>query len=106
MRDYAGNPAETLSAYHFTDATAELMSKWLDRVSSLSAGADSFLVEPVEPEELEAVARALLRLHRTEAQLRRTLAERGHGLVYGGSSIGLMGAMADAAVAAGPAGSR
>ena len=35
------------------------------------------------------------------ALLGRTLAERGHGLVYGGSSIGLMGAMADAAVAAG-----
>ncbi|MBM0107444.1 response regulator [Steroidobacter sp. S1-65] len=48
----------------------------LDRVSSLQAGADSFLIEPVEPEELEAVARALLRLHRTEAQLRRSLAER------------------------------
>lgn len=48
----------------------------LDRVNSLSAGADSFLVEPMEPEELEAVARALLRLHRTEAELRRTLAER------------------------------
>ena len=38
LRDYAGNPAETLSAYHFTDATAELMSKWLDRVSSLQGG--------------------------------------------------------------------
>ncbi|HEY0682550.1 MAG TPA: histidine kinase dimerization/phosphoacceptor domain -containing protein [Steroidobacter sp.] len=48
----------------------------LDRVQSLGAGADSFLVEPVEPEELEAVARALLRLHRTEAELRRSLAER------------------------------
>lgn len=48
----------------------------LDRVSSLSAGADSFLVEPMEPEELEAVARALLRLHRTENELRRSLAER------------------------------
>lgn len=48
----------------------------LDRVSSLSAGADSFLVEPMEPEELEAVARALLRLHRSEAALRRSLAER------------------------------
>jgi len=47
-----------------------------DRVQALAAGADSFLVEPVEPEELEAVARALLRLHRSEAQLRRTLAER------------------------------
>lgn len=48
----------------------------LDRVQSLQAGADSFLVEPMEPEELEAVARALLRLHRTEAELRRSLAER------------------------------
>ena len=48
----------------------------LDRVRSLSAGADSFLIEPVEPEELEAVARALLRLHKSEAQLRHALAER------------------------------
>lgn len=48
----------------------------LDRVQSLAAGADSFLVEPIEPEELEAVARALLRLHRSEADLRRALAER------------------------------
>jgi two-component sensor histidine kinase len=47
-----------------------------DRVRALAAGADSFLIEPVEPEELEAVARALLRLHHTESQLRRTLAER------------------------------
>ena len=47
-----------------------------DRVNSLAAGADSFLVEPVEPEELEAVSRALLRLHRSEAALRRALAER------------------------------
>src|SRR5688572_12749486 len=48
----------------------------LDRVNSLSAGADSFLVEPIEPEELEAVAKALLRLHKSEAQLRQALAER------------------------------
>lgn len=47
-----------------------------DRVNALSAGADTFLVEPVEPEELEAVTRALLRLQRSEAQLRRTVAER------------------------------
>jgi uncharacterized protein (TIGR00730 family) len=31
----------------------------------------------------------------------RTLAERGMGLVYGGGSVGLMGALADAALAAG-----
>jgi two-component sensor histidine kinase len=48
----------------------------VDRVNSLAAGADSFLVEPVEPEELEAVSRALLRLHRSEAALRQALVER------------------------------
>ncbi len=47
-----------------------------DRVQSLAAGADSFLVEPVEPEELEAVTRALLRLYRSEESLRLALAER------------------------------
>jgi two-component sensor histidine kinase len=47
-----------------------------DRVHALSVGADTFLVEPVEPEELDAVTRSLLRLQRSEAQLRRTLAER------------------------------
>ena len=31
-------------------------------------------------------------------RLGRTLAEGGHGVVYGGSSIGLMGAVADAAL--------
>lgn len=34
-------------------------------------------------------------------QLGRLLGERGFGLVYGGASIGLMGAVADAALAAG-----
>lgn len=48
----------------------------IDRVNALAAGADSFLVEPVEPEELEAVSKALLRLHRSEAALRRALSER------------------------------
>jgi two-component sensor histidine kinase len=47
-----------------------------DRVQSLAAGADSFLIEPVEPEELTAVTRALLRLYRSEDALRRALAER------------------------------
>ena len=31
----------------------------------------------------------------------RRLAERGHGLVYGGASVGLMGALADATLGAG-----
>lgn len=47
-----------------------------DRVESLAAGADSFLIEPVEPEELAAVTRALLRLYRSEHELRLALAER------------------------------
>jgi two-component sensor histidine kinase len=47
-----------------------------DRVESLSAGADTFLVEPVQPEELEAVTRALLRLHHSERALREAVAER------------------------------
>lgn len=46
-----------------------------------------------------AGARPLYR--ETAATLGRVLAERGLGLVYGGASIGLMGAVADAARAAG-----
>ena len=35
LRDYAVSPSDTLAAYHFTDGTSELMSKWLDKVTSL-----------------------------------------------------------------------
>ena len=35
------------------------------------------------------------------ADLGRTIADRGLGLVYGGASVGLMGVLADAALAAG-----
>src|SRR5580700_6316063 len=34
-------------------------------------------------------------------ELGRTIAERGYGLLYGGATVGLMGAVADAALAAG-----
>jgi len=37
----------------------------------------------------------------TARELARTIAERGHGLLYGGATVGLMGAVADAALAAG-----
>jgi uncharacterized protein (TIGR00730 family) len=37
----------------------------------------------------------------TAQELGRTLAERGLGLIYGGARVGLMGAVADAALAAG-----
>ncbi|WP_142848669.1 response regulator [Telmatospirillum sp. J64-1] len=41
-----------------------------DRVRALDVGADGYLVEPLEPDELVAVTRALLRLHSAEAGLR------------------------------------
>ena len=47
-----------------------------DRVAALEAGADSFLVEPMEPEELVAVTRALMRLYAAEETARLHVAER------------------------------
>ncbi|MGG5822692.1 response regulator [Falsiroseomonas sp. HW251] len=50
-----------------------------DRIRGLESGADSYLTEPVEPSELVAAVRALLRLRRAEDELRRlnaTLEER------------------------------
>ena len=38
LQDYGVDPGQTLAAYHFTDATSELMSKWLDRVTALQSG--------------------------------------------------------------------
>jgi PAS domain S-box-containing protein len=43
-----------------------------DRVDGLSAGADAYLVDPVEPGELVANIRALLRLRNAEAGLQHT----------------------------------
>lgn len=40
-----------------------------DRVTALEAGADGYLIEPAEPEELLAVVRSLLRLRRAEREL-------------------------------------
>jgi signal transduction histidine kinase len=42
-----------------------------DRASALEGGADGFLVEPIEPEELLATVKALLRLRGAEQALRR-----------------------------------
>ncbi len=33
--DYFSDAAQTLSAYHFTDATADMMGKWLDKVTDV-----------------------------------------------------------------------
>lgn len=35
LTDYFSDPGETLAAYHFTDATSDMMSKWLDRISEV-----------------------------------------------------------------------
>ena len=45
-----------------------------DRLEGLAAGADAYLVEPVEPGELVANIRALLRMRDAEAGLQRTSA--------------------------------
>ncbi|HSN68908.1 MAG TPA: response regulator, partial [Thermoanaerobaculia bacterium] len=46
-----------------------------DRLRGLDAGADSYMTEPVEPEELVANVRALLRLRQAEDEVRRAAAE-------------------------------
>lgn len=35
LLDYYSDPLQTLSAYHFTDATADMMATWLDKVSDV-----------------------------------------------------------------------
>jgi len=42
-----------------------------DRVRGLEGGADAYLIEPIEPEELVATVRALLRLHTAEESTRQ-----------------------------------
>jgi hypothetical protein len=36
VRDFAANPARALAAYRFTDATSDLLARWLDALASLS----------------------------------------------------------------------
>ncbi len=36
LHDFVSDPAQTLTNYHFTDITADMMSKWLDTVSEVS----------------------------------------------------------------------
>src|ERR671919_2024594 len=46
-----------------------------DRIQGLQIGADAYLTEPIEPEELLATTRALLRLYDRERENRRLLGE-------------------------------
>ncbi|MEO6655906.1 MAG: DUF6079 family protein [Pyrinomonadaceae bacterium] len=38
LHDFAADPALTLASYHFTDITADLMAKWIDRISGVEPG--------------------------------------------------------------------
>lgn len=38
LRDFTNDPVSTLAGYHFTDATSELMAKWLDKVAGVQGG--------------------------------------------------------------------
>ncbi|HEV7844370.1 MAG TPA: hypothetical protein VGO69_11785, partial [Pyrinomonadaceae bacterium] len=38
VQDYADNPARALSAYRFTDATSDLVARWLDALADLPRG--------------------------------------------------------------------
>ncbi|MGC2234842.1 MAG: hypothetical protein WA584_01605 [Pyrinomonadaceae bacterium] len=37
LQDFISDPVQTLSAYHFTDATSDMMAKWLDKVADVGA---------------------------------------------------------------------
>src|SRR4051812_2142591 len=39
LRDFSADPALTLSGYHFTDITSDLMGKWIERIAGSNRGA-------------------------------------------------------------------
>ncbi len=45
VKDFEADPKATLSGYHFTDITSEMMGRWLDRISMVHArGGGSFAI--------------------------------------------------------------
>jgi PAS domain S-box-containing protein len=68
-RRIKSNPA--LASLFVLQISASLI-RTEDKVRALEGGADSYLLEPVEPEELIATVRALLRLQRAEQALRES----------------------------------
>jgi DNA replication protein DnaC len=38
LRDFISDPAKTLSIYHFTDITSDLMAKCLDKIAAVQNG--------------------------------------------------------------------
>jgi signal transduction histidine kinase len=51
--------------------TSAAFTRPQDRATALEGGADSFLVEPIDPDELLAAVNALLRVRRAEREMRR-----------------------------------
>ena len=51
--------------------TSAAITSAQDRAQALDGGADAFLIEPIEPEVLQATARSLLRLRGAEQEVRR-----------------------------------
>ena len=41
--DFTVDPLKTFSSYYFTDATSELMAKWIDAIAALRGGSGSAL---------------------------------------------------------------
>ena len=66
----AGERTKTIPILHISASSVQME----DRMEGLAAGADAYLVEPVEPGELVANIRALLRMRDAEAALQRTTA--------------------------------
>ena len=65
-----GRDTAAIPILHLSASSVEME----DRLEGLAAGADAYLVEPVEPGELVANIRALLRMRDAEAGLRQTTA--------------------------------
>ncbi|MEX2658443.1 MAG: EAL domain-containing protein [Acidimicrobiales bacterium] len=59
-----------------------------DRVTGLEGGADAYLIQPIEPEELVATVRALLRLGRSEEQVR--IAAQHWALTFDNAVVGMV----------------
>jgi len=66
----AGERTKTIPILHLSASSVQME----DRMEGLAAGADAYLVEPVEPGELVANIRALLRMRAAEAGFQRTTA--------------------------------
>jgi len=58
-----------------------------DRIAGLEGGADAYLVQPIDPEELIATVRSLLRVRKAEEDARRKAREI--ETIYGSAPVGL-----------------